>query len=107
MPKKLYKPPKDVIQEWPEVFEDIYMSTIPILYMHSVELEFEDGRVWEFDISEQLESEDADDVAEKLVGVFQEFRDEISNIFFKVDVEKLKTDITTSTKLFLDKGKSQ
>jgi hypothetical protein len=54
MPKKFYKPSENIIQEWPEIFEDIYMSTVPVLYMHSVEIEFDDGRIWSINISEQL-----------------------------------------------------
>jgi hypothetical protein len=107
MPKRLYKPPKNVVQEWPEVFEDIYMSAIPVLYMYSIEIEFNDGRIWEINIAEQLENSDPDTVADKLVDAFREFQDEIHNIVFKVDVEKLKSDIISSTKSFLDRGKEK
>jgi hypothetical protein len=107
MPKRLYKPPKNVVQEWPEVFEDIYMSAIPVLYMYSIEIEFNDGRIWEINIAEQLENSDPDAVADKLVDAFREFQDEIHNIIFKVDVDKLKSDIISSTKSFLDNRKEK
>jgi hypothetical protein len=104
MPKKFFKPADHIIREWPEIFEDIYMSSIPVLYMHSVEIEFNDGRVWSISINEQLENNDADIVADKLVEAFREYQEEISNIIFKVDVEKLKSDITSSTSSFLNKN---
>lgn len=104
MPKKFYKPSDNIVQEWPEIFEDIYMSTIPVLYMHSVELEFEDGRIWAINISDQLEEQDADTVADKLVETFHEFQDEIQNIIFKVDIDKLKNDVISSTNNFLNKN---
>jgi hypothetical protein len=104
MPKKFYKPSENIIQEWPEIFEDIYMSTVPVLYMHSVEIEFDDGRIWSINISEQLEKNDADSVAEKLVSAFHEYQEEIQNIVFKVDVEKLKNDVMNSTNSFLKRN---
>jgi hypothetical protein len=98
VPKKLFKPPKDVIQEWPEIFEDLYMSTIPISYMHSVEIEFDDGRIWEINVAEQLELNEAEIVAKKLIEAFREYQDEIHNMNFRVDIEKLKNDVINSTK---------
>jgi len=68
VPKKYFKPPKDVIKEWPEVFEEIYMSSMPIKYIHGVELTFQDGRVWEIDVPEQLDLVDEDDILERLSG---------------------------------------
>ena len=103
MPKRFFKPPKNVIQEWPEIFEDMYMSTIPVKYMHSVEIEFNDGRLWEINITEQLENEEAEIVAKKLIEAFREYQDEIHNMNFSVDIEKLKNDVIKSTKGFLDK----
>jgi len=103
MPKRFFKPPKNVIQEWPEIFEDMYMSTIPVKYMHSVEIEFNDGRLWEINIAEQLENEEAENVAKKLIEAFREYQDEIHNMNFSVDIEKLKNDVIKSTKGFLDK----
>jgi hypothetical protein len=98
VPKKLFKPPENVIQEWPEVFEHIYMSTVPISYMDSVEIEFTDGRIWEINVAEQLELNKAEIVAVKLIEAFREYQDEIQNMNFKVDIEKLKKDVLDSTK---------
>jgi hypothetical protein len=71
--------------------------------MHSVEIEFEDGRIWEINVAEQLELNDAEIVAEKLIEAFREYRDEIHNMNFKVDIEKLKSDVINSTKGILGK----
>ena len=50
MPNPLFRPPEKLIQEWPEVFEDMYMNTMPVAYLKSVRLEFDNGRIWEIDI---------------------------------------------------------
>jgi hypothetical protein len=98
VPKPLFRPPKNLIQEWPEVFEDLYMNTMPVHYLEMLRIEFEDGRVWEINVQEQLSSTHSDIIADRLVDTFQEYREEIKKIDFKVNVDKLKTDIRNSSK---------
>lgn len=98
MPKSLFRPPRHLIKEWPEVFEDLYMNTMPVAYLEMVHLEFANGRVWEIDIRKQLSEQTTEYVAEKLLNTLQEYKDDIKKIDFKVDVERLKKDISDSTK---------
>jgi hypothetical protein len=98
MPNPLFKPPRQLIKEWPEVFEDLYMNTMPVAYLDLIQLEFSDGRVWEIDIREELDKQDANSIADTLINTLQEYKDEIKKIDFKVDIEKLKLDIKKSTK---------
>jgi len=102
MSKPLFKPPKHLVQEWPEVFEDLYMNTMPIHYLEMIRLEFDNGRVWEIDVREQLEIADGDSIANKLIDTFQEYRDDIKKMDFKIDIEKLKKDIQDQTKGLFD-----
>jgi hypothetical protein len=85
------------VKEWPEVFEDLYMNTMPVAYLDNLRLEFTDGRVWEINVQDQLSDADADSIADRLLSIFQEYRDDIKKIDFKMDVEKLKIDIRKST----------
>lgn len=101
MSKPLFKPPKHLVKEWPEVFEDMYMNTMPVAYLILLRLEFNNGRIWEIDVQEQLSDEDPDDVANKLLETFAEYRNEIKKIDFKIDVERLKKDISESSKNLL------
>ena len=101
MPNPLFKPPRHLVKEWPEVFEDLYMNTMPVAYLENVHLEFADGRVWEINIRDQLKKSDATDIADKLLNTLQEYKDEIKKIDFKVDVEQLKLDIRDQTKNML------
>jgi hypothetical protein len=93
MPKPLFKPPRHLVEEWPEVFEDMYMNTMPIHYIDMVRMEFIDGRVWEINVQDQLCDVPNELVATRLVDTFQEFKEDIKKIDFKIDVERLKTDI--------------
>lgn len=98
MPNPLFRPPRHLVQEWPEVFEELYMNTMPVAYLDSVRLDFTDGRVWEIDIKLELAKQSADAIADVLVHTLQEYKDEIKKIDFKVDIERLKKDIVDSTK---------
>lgn len=98
MPKPLFKPPKHLVKEWPEVFEDLYMNTMPVAYLEMIRLEFGNGRVWEIDIQEQLQHSDCDSIADKLVDTFQEYKEDIQKIDFKINVDKLKADICDQTR---------
>lgn len=98
MPNPLFKPPRHLVKEWPEVFEDLYMNTMPVAYLDKIHLEFTDGRVWEIDVREELVEKSPDEIADTLINTIQEYKEEIKKIDFKVDVERLKKDILNSTK---------
>lgn len=98
MSKDLYKPPKDLVKEWPEVFEDLYMNTMPVFYLQLVRIEFIDGRIWEINVKELLENAPKDLVAEKILDTFAEYSDSITKVDFKIDIDQLKKDITNQTK---------
>jgi hypothetical protein len=87
-----------LIKEWPEVFEDMYMNTMPVAYLKNVRLEFNNGRIWEIDIQEQLGNATDEIVAEKLLDTFQEYKEEIIKVDFAIDIQKLKEDVIKQTK---------
>jgi hypothetical protein len=78
------------------------MNTMPVHYLESIRLEFGNGRIWEINIAEQLSSSHSDIVANRLVETFAEYKDEITKIDFKVNIDKLKADIGQETKRILD-----
>lgn len=101
MPNPLFRPPRHLVKEWPEVFEDLYMNTMPVVYVDLVNLEFSNGRIWQINVKEQLVHLEPDSVAKKLLDIFNEYQSEISKIDFKVDITRLKLDIQNSTKKML------
>ncbi len=101
MPNPLFKPPRHLVKEWPEVFEDLYMNTMPVAYLEIVHLEFDNGRVWQIDIKNQLGNTDPEHIAQKLLETLQEYKEDIKKIDFKINIEKLKKDIKDSTKTIL------
>lgn len=101
MHRHYFKPPKHLVDEWPEVFKDLYMDTMPVAYVEKMIIEFTDGRIWEINVKQQLESSDPDNVAKKLLNSLTEYKDTIKNLDFKIDVGLLKADIAKKTKKIL------
>lgn len=108
MPKKPSEPnqlPKDVIDHWPEVFEDLDVKVVPLEYLHSVRVFFEDGKVWDIDIQKSKKDTNIDHLEATLEELFESYDDVIVNVDFRLDTERLKKDITNRTQLFLKKRK--
>lgn len=99
MPKKSSKLPPEVIDHWPEVFEDIDINVVPLEYLHSIRVSFADGKVWDIEISKQKSSVDSLQTA--LDELFEQYQDVIQNIDFRLDTERVKKDITNRTQKFL------
>jgi hypothetical protein len=101
MPKSLFKVPSNLVNEWPEIFEDMWMSTMPLNYLHTLQIEFTNGRVWEINIKEQLAKVESEILSKKLLETFKEYQDSIKKINFHLDVVRLKDDISSLTKNIL------
>lgn len=101
MSKKYFKSPVDLVKEWPEIFDDMYMNTLPVDYLKSLRLCFENGMIWEFDIQERLVDYSNDFIVERLLEIFNEYKNEITKIDFAIDIDKLKKDISNSSKNIL------
>lgn len=101
MHKKYFRPPSHIVKEWPEVFEDLYINTMPIAYVDTMILEFSDGRIWEIDVKAQTANTDPDEVAKKLLDTLSEYKDTIKKLDFKINIELLKQDIKNRTKSIL------
>lgn len=96
------KLPPDIVNHWPEIFDDVTIESVPIEYLHSVKITFEDGKVWEIDTSKNPKGVPID---EALDALMEEYQDVIVNVDFRLDTEKVKEDITRRTKLFMKKRK--
>jgi hypothetical protein len=92
---------QNFLSDWPNIFEDLQISSVPVTYLESMQLEFADGRIWEFDIKEQLLLHDDVNVSNNLTETFQEYHTEIVKLNFKINVEKIKSSIEDQTKKLL------
>lgn len=104
MAKQSKKLPKDVVDHWPEVFKDVDIDVVPIEYLDSIRIGFVDGKIWEIDL-EDPKNQKTESFEEALDILFEEYEDAIASVDFRLNTEKVKTDITKRTHQFMKKRK--
>ena len=97
--------PKDVIEHWPEVFGDVHLNVVPLRYLHTVLVNFKDGKAWEIRITAKTKRNGWPAFEKNLSEIFRTYEDRIDNIDFKLDSERVRKDIEASTQKFLKKKK--
>ena len=106
MPDRL---PPEVIDAWPEIFKDIEIKAVPLEYVHSVVVHFEDGQTWEIDLDDEklnVEGVDIADVIEEVLeAFFEEYDEYITSVDFKLNTQKVIEDIKNRVQSFMKKRK--
>lgn len=93
--------PKDVIEHWPEVFGEISLNVIPLHYLDSVIVTFKNGKNWEINFTNHSQEKFEIELKEWL----SEYENEIDNVDFRLDTERIKKDIQKNTNKFLKNKK--
>lgn len=96
--------PKDIIDDWPEVFEDITCKVIPIEYLDSIVIKFKNEKTWEIKLNSQKINDWAE-LESNLREILLDYKDELLMVDFKIDTNKIKKDITKKTQQFFKKKK--
>lgn len=107
--RKKGKLPPDVVKQWPEIFSDIEIQAVPLDYIDSMRVTFEDGKIWEIDInSTRAQIRDAEtqkEIEETLETFIKEYSDVITTVDFRLKTQKVISDIKTRTRQFMKKRK--
>jgi hypothetical protein len=96
------KLPDEVVEHWPEILKDINIEVLPLEYLDSILVTFEDGKIWDIDLTKNPHGVDLEDAIESLM---EEYEDSIVNVDFRLNTVRLKRDISERTKMFLKKRK--
>lgn len=96
--------PKDVIDRWPEVFGEITLNVVPLQYLHAVKITFKNGKIWEIELQKDAKL-DWDNFEKQVKETMSQYEDNIENVDFKLDTDRIKKDITKHTKKFLNNKK--
>lgn len=106
MSRKIRKPlNKDLVDQWPEILDDIDLSAIPIYYLHSVVITFNDGNVWNVVLKKEHKESNGEKFTETLNELFENYEGQIQHVDFRLDIDKLKKDITKTTNKFMKRKK--
>ena len=84
---------------WEEIFESVDMDYLPLEYVATVIVKFNDGKIWEI----AVDSKDKEnlDIETALEDFFEEYNDSIDTVDFRLNTDKLKHDISKRTRRFL------
>ena len=99
--------PKDVVESWPEIFSDIDVRAIPLEYLDSIRIIFENGKVWDINIATYAKQSGEIDLEGHLKELLNNYEESIQHIDFRLDVAKVKKDVIKQTKSFLKKPKRE
>jgi len=106
VPKRIQKPlNQDLIDQWPEILKDVNLSAIPIFYLHTVVITFKDGNTWNVVLKKEHKESDGEKFTETLNELFQNYEKQIQHVDFRLDIDRLKKDITKTTNKFLKRKK--
>jgi len=97
--------PKDVIDHWPEVFGDVQLNVVPLRYLHTVLVNFKDGKTWEIKITSDTKRKGWKAFEKNLCELVKNYDDRVDNVDFKLDTKRVRKDIELSTQKFLKKKK--
>jgi len=101
---KRKKFPADVIRQWPEVFKDIDVHSVPMEYINTIHVEFKNGKAWDIDCKAKR-SISNNNVTKELEDLFEQYGDAIAGIDFRIDSRRVKKDIQKQTRKFLKRRK--
>ena len=103
---KASKLPPEIVNHWPEVFDAIEIKSVPIEYINSINVFFNNGKLYTIDVSrEKTKYKDSESLETSLETFFQEYDNVIKSIDFSIDTPKVKHYVQKRTRTILKKGK--
>jgi hypothetical protein len=99
--------PKDIVDQWPEIFNEIDVKAVPLEYLDSMRIIFKDGKIWLFRLKNKSKIVETDDFKENLETLIDTYRENIEHIDFRLDVDKVKKDIVKKTNSFMKAKKKK
>lgn len=96
---------QDLIDQWPEILSDVNLSAIPIFYLHAVVITFQDGNIWNVVLKKEHKESNGEKFTETLNELFKNYENQIQHVDFRLDIDRLKKDVTKTTNRFMKRKK--
>ena len=94
---------RDEDKEWEDILEEIELTYLPIEYLKNILVTFEDGTVWDIDVTSSQRNQSFEDIEMSLDQLFEEYDDTIESVDFRLNLEKVKRDLSKRVNKFLKK----
>ena len=91
----------DQTEFWQSIFDNIQMNYIPFEYVYFVTVTFDNGSTKIFELPKEIRESGIISFEKFLRKLSMRYRKHITDVRFKLDVDRLKQDVTAQTKNFL------
>ena len=92
-------------QDWEEIFDSIDVEYLPIEYVKSIAIRFNDKTIWDIDINDSKQSKSIEEIELILEQLFEEYQQSISSIDYTLDFSRIKRDLSKRVYRFLKLNK--
>ena len=92
-------------QDWEEIFDSIDVEYLPIEYVKSIAIRFNDKTIWDIDINDSKQSKSIEEIELILEQLFEEYQQSISSIDYTLDFSRIKKDLSKRVYRFLKLNK--
>ena len=91
--------PLEVVSKWPDVFGDVDVRAIPLEYLDSLRVRFNNGKTWE--VTVDLTKTPVKQLEKTLKDLFNTYDSSIKHVDFKLDTDRIKKDVQKRTRKFI------
>jgi len=91
--------------DWEEIFDSIEVEYLPIEYVKSIAIRFNDKTIWDIDINDSKQSKSIEEIELILEQLFEEYQQSISSVDYTLDFSRIKKDLSKRVYRFLKLNK--
>ena len=92
-------------QDWDDIFENLEMSFVPIEYVNRIIIKFDNNVTWDINVDDSRKKQPIEQIEESLDQLFEEYENQIVAIDYKLDLERVKKDLSKRVFRFLKLNK--
>lgn len=90
---------------WQDIFDEVDMDFLPIEYVSRIIIKFQDNTTWDIDVDDSRKKQPIDQIEDSLEQLFDDYDDIIEAIDFRLDLDRIKHDLTKRVSKFLKLNK--
>ena len=105
MKKQKVEPEKTLDTEWEDILEEIDLKFLPIEYVKTIIITFEDTTTWEIDLENSRKTQTDESIEDMLDDLFDEYDGDITDLNFQLDLQKIKRFLSKRVSYFLKHNK--
>lgn len=95
----------DKDKDWEEIFDNLEMTFVPIEYVNRIIVKFDNNVTWDINVDDSRKKQPIEQIEESLDQLFEEYEDQIIAVDYRLDLERVKKDLSRRVFRFLKLNK--